>query len=586
MHKIKHSDLKSTTFIFRLSVLIILIRLFAGCANPVSPTGGPKDETPPAVLKSEPPNFSTNFDKSVISITFNEFVKLKNPNQQVIVSPPLDEMPEFKLRGKSVIIDLVGTLLPNTTYSIFFGSAIVDLTEDNPLSNYVYAFSTGDHIDSLSDGGEVLNAFDHKPAEGVFVMLYPEKNDTISQDSVPCKVRPLYISKTDKNGIFQLRNLRNEPYKIFALKDVNSNYLFDQPNEEIAFIDSLILPEAAVFPDLTIQPADTSKKDTLIVANLYKNYFRLMMFQQDDSVQRILASEMNTPGRHKMVFKYPVKGALKLDVINREVPEDWKTEEFNRRRDTLLVWLHDVNMDSLQVKVSINDSILDTTMIVFRKPKLDKKKRKNDDEKIADRIKINSNAKSRSFDLGNRLMLHFDDPLSSADFSHTQFIMGTDTACNPPFLATDSILRHFVFDGEIVEEQTYDFVFPDSSFYSIYGLTNDSTRLTFKTKAAKEYGNILLDVEMQSGGFPYLIQLLTPKGEILREQLVTESSMVTFANILPGKYMLKAIGDKWHNRKWDTGDYFKKRQPENVLFIPAEIEVRANWDIEKSWSLP
>jgi hypothetical protein len=141
-------------------------------------------------------------------------------------------------------------------------------------------------------------------------------------------------------------------------------------------------------------------------------------------------------------------------------------------------------------------------------------------------------------------------------------------------------------DGEIVEEKNYDFIFPDSSFYSIYGLTNDSTQLSFKAKAAKEYGNILVDVELETGEFPYLLQLLTPKGEVLREKLVTESSVVTFMYVLPGKYMLKAIGDKWHNRKWDTGYYFLKRQPENVLFIPAEIEVRANWDIEKSWLLP
>jgi hypothetical protein len=225
-------------------------------------------------------------------------------------------------------------------------------------------------------------------------------------------------------------------------------------------------------------------------------------------------------------------------------------------------------------------------MIVLRKQKLDKKKRKNDDEVVAERIKINHNAKSRSFDLGNRLMIHFDDPLRSADFTHTQFISGTDTTCDPPFQATDSIMRHFVLDGEIAEEKNYDFIFPDSSFYSIYGITNDSTRLSFKAKAAKEYGNILVDVELATGEFPYLLQLLTPKGEVLREKLVAESSVVTFMYVLPGKYMLKAIGDKWNNRKWDTGNYFLKRQPENALFIPAEIEVRANWDIEKSWSLP
>ncbi len=559
---------------------------FISCANPVSPGGGPKDETPPRVVKSDPPNYSLNFDKSVISISFDEFVKLKNPNQQVIISPPLEEQPEFKLRGKAVVINLKSKLVQNTTYSIFFGSAIVDITEDNSLKDFVYAFSTGDHIDSLSVGGEVLNAFDHKPVEDAFVMLYPQNNDTVPQDSVPCLVRPLYISKTDKNGIFQLRNLRNEPYKIFALKDVNSNYLFDQPNEEIAFIDSLILPEAIVMPEIPEIPADTSKKDTLIVSNLYKNYYSLLMFQQTDTVQRILSSEMTTPGRYKMALKYPEKESVKLKVINKEIAENWKVEEFNRNRDTLQVWLRDINLDSLQVQVLVADSILDTTMIVYRKQKIEKKKRKNDDAVTVEHIKINSNAKSRSIDLGISLQLNFDDPLSSYDFSRTRFISGVDTSMNPGFKPTDSSFRHFVFYSKITEETNYEFLFPDSSFFSMYGLTNDSTHLVFKSKAFKEYGNIIVDAEFRESVHPYIFQLLTLKGEVLREKFANESSLVLFDNIVPGKYLLKAIGDKWPNNKWDTGNYFKKRQPENVLFFPAEIEVRANWDIEKSWSLP
>jgi len=586
LHKFNHCVLKPLTQVSKFFVFLSLVGLAIGCANPVTPTGGPKDVTPPRVIKSEPANYSLNFKKSVISITFDEFVKLKNPIQQVIISPPLDEFPEYKLRGKSVVIDLKGKLVANTTYTIFFGSAIVDLAEDNPLANYVYAFSTGDHIDSLSVGGEVLNAFDHKPQEGVFVMLYPQKNDTVPQDSVPCKVRPLYISKTDKNGIFQLRNLRNEPYKIFALKDVNSNYLFDQPNEEIAFIDSLISPEVVVLPKPDDKPADSAKKDSLIVSALYKNFYRLLMFQQTDTIQRILGDEMLVPGRYKMVFKYPVKGAAELEVINKEIPANWKVEEFNSRRDTLMVWLRDVKMDSLQVQVSVGDSILDTTMIVLRKQKTEKKKRKTNEAEIADRLKINSNAKSRSFELGTKLWLTFDDPLSSFNFSRALFITGDDTTSNPGFLPTDSIHRHFVFDGEFAEETNYEFLFTDSSFYSMYGPTNDSTILRFKTKAVKDYGNLLVEITLKEGKYPYIIQLLSLKEQVLRETYLSGNDVVSFKNITPGKYLIKAIGDKWPNRRWDSGDYFKNRQPENVLYFPAELEIRANWDVEKNWSLP
>jgi hypothetical protein len=287
-----------------------------------------------------------------------------------------------------------------------------------------------------------------------------------------------------------------------------------------------------------------------------------------------------------MVLKYPEKAAVKFEVINQEIAENWKVEAFNRNRDTLQVWLRDVNLDSLQVQVLVADTILDTTMIVYRKPKIEKKKRKNDDEVTVERIKIGSNAKNRSIDLGKNLQLEFDDPLSSYDFSRTRFISGSDTSMNPGFTPTDSSLRRFVFDMKITEETNYEFLFPDSSFYSIYGFTNDSTFLKFKSKAAKDYGNIIVDAGFTENGHPYIIQLLTLKEVVLMEKFVTESSLVIFDNIIPGKYLLKAIGDKWPNNRWDSGNYFKKRQPENVLFFPAEIEVRANWDIEKSWSLP
>jgi len=216
------------------------------CANPVSPSGGPVDKEPPEVLNSEPPNFSVNFDKKIIQIVFNEFVKLNQPNQQVIISPPLKKMPQFKIRGKSVIIDIEETLFENTTYSIFFGNAIVDITEENPLVNYLYVFSTGNQIDSLAIAGEVVNAFNLEPEEDVFVMLHSAKNDTVPADSLPMLVRPLYIARTNEDGQFRLRYLRDEPLKIFALFDLNSNYLYDLPDEEIAFSDSLLLPEPEI----------------------------------------------------------------------------------------------------------------------------------------------------------------------------------------------------------------------------------------------------------------------------------------------------------------------------------------------------
>ncbi len=213
------------------------IFLVWSCANPVAPTGGPKDETPPVVLSSEPLNRSVNFTGKEIRLTFDEFVQVKNTNEQVVISPPFKKNPEYQIRGKSVVIRFDDTLKSHTTYTLFFGESISDITESNPLVNYWCVFSTGPVIDSLSLKGTVRNAFTLMPEENVLVMLYEPAGD-----SVPYKERPFYVSRSNKEGQFRFYNLRNQPLQLFALKESNGNYLYDAVNEWIAFSDTLVLP--------------------------------------------------------------------------------------------------------------------------------------------------------------------------------------------------------------------------------------------------------------------------------------------------------------------------------------------------------
>ena len=581
--------------IVKTALAILMIAALVRCANPVSPTGGPPDEDPPVVVKSDPENYSVFFDQDRISITFNEFVELKQPNQQVLTSPPLKENPTYKIRGKSVLIELNEELQPNTTYTIFFGDAIVDLTAGNPFRDYLYAFSTGDHIDSLAIGGEVLNAFNLQPQEDVFVMLYPPENDTVPQDSLPMLVRPLYVAKTNAAGVFQLRNLRDEPYKIFALRDMNSNYLYDQPNEEIAFLDSLIRPETFEVPrqDSLIQQdslitADTTLTDSVVVSQVFDHYYHLMMFQQIDSTQRLLAKEDFWPPKFRLIYKFPADDPH-FEVINQDPEEGWYVSELNRRRDSLMVWVKNMNLDSLEIKVADGDSILDTTVVTFarHKDKEETSRRRNkSDEETPERITFNANTNGRAMDLGKPFKLIFNDPLINWDFTEVQFVAGEDTATGAPFVPSDSIHRIFTLDYPLEEETPYNFVFPDSTLFNIYGLTNDSVRLGIRTKKAADYGNLFLNVSRESGDYPYLVQLLDKKDNVIREKYITSDTILTFQFLDPGFYILKGIQDTWRNKKWDTGEYLKKRQPENVFYFPAEVQVRANWDIDESWALP
>lgn len=509
----------------------------------------------------------------------------------MLISPPLNKKPEYRLRGKTLIIDLQEELQPNTTYTIFFGNAIVDITEENPLANYLYAFSTGDHIDTLAIGGEVVNAFDLKPREDLFVMLFPPSVDTVPDDSIPMLTRPLYVAKTDVNGQFQLRNLRDETYRLFALNDVNNNYLFDQPNEEIAFLDSLIRPEVLEPPkpdtahhsDTLHTHADSLVPDTLFVQEMYDSYYQMFMFQQVDSSQRLLGVDVSWPPKFMINYQFPAKKPG-FEVVGGVPDTNWKIGQLNKRRDSLTVWVKDMSLDTLEIAVADADTIFDTVLVAFQKPEETRRSRKGRDEEVVKRISIRTNTSGTTMNLGRPFRLIMGNPLMSWDFSTTQFIAGQDTMMGAPFRQTDSIGLIFELDHALEEGTRYGFVFPDSVFFSIYGLTNDSLQAEFTTAEVRDYGNLILNLEMS--GFPYVVQLLNEKEKLLREAYITESQKLVWEFIPPGTYLVKAVQDKWRNRRWDTGIYTEKRQPENVYYFPAEIQVRANWDIEESWTLP
>jgi hypothetical protein len=453
--------------------------------------------------------------------------------------------------------------------------------------------STGDHIDSLAIGGEVISAFTLQPQEEVFVMLYPTTNDTVPPDSLPYLVRPLYVAKTGANGMFQLRYLRDEPYKIFAIRDVNNNYLFDQPNEEIAFVDSLIWPEAIAPPQTDTLAIDSLQatvidKDSLYVKQAYGQFYHLLMFTEIDSTQRLLDEVVVLPAKFLLPFKFPTKNPA-YKVVSREVPGDWKIEEINKTRDSIMVWVRDLELDSLHLEVADGDTVLDTILIEFKEKTLagGRKRNKNkDSENVPDRLRFKGNSKAMSMTPGRVFKLTFENPVLSYDFTNVQFVAGEDTTTGAPFYPDDSIRRNFYLDHTLEENTGYSFIFPDSSIYDIYGFTNDSVKIAFKTNEYRSYGNLFLDIKLESGQYPYIVQLMDPKEVVLQSRYIDADTKLSFELLKPGKFLIKAIQDSRPNRHWDTGEYMAKKQPESVFYYPAEIEVRANWDISESWSLP
>ena len=386
--------------------LLLTAFLAQHCANAVAPTGGPKDEIPPRVVETVPENHSTGFNGKKIEITFDEYITLENANQNVLISPPLSEKPDIRLKNKTVIIKFKEDLAANTTYTINFGAAIKDLHEGNQFKDYIYSFSTGDHIDTLCVAGKVLNANDKKPVEDAYVSLYAADRDNL--DSLPMTTIPNYITKTDKEGNFKLAGLADKKYLVFALKDVNSNLYFDQPNEEIAFLDSLVeasypwtppkpqpidtllisdstlavhadslLMDSTLMDSTLVIQTDSLLVDTILtiqtdslgvpndtipqrVFDQNSLNLTLYMFTEVDSTQVMLEKKLIEEGLLRFVFRHPAKEAV---VMTHEMlPDTFNLVTMHSAEYDTVWWYFTPNVkDSLWVQVKYDTIINDST---------------------------------------------------------------------------------------------------------------------------------------------------------------------------------------------------------------------------------
>ncbi|MEI6885812.1 MAG: Ig-like domain-containing protein [Bacteroidota bacterium] len=586
-----------------------------GCANPVAPDGGPKDTRPPKVMNFDPPNNSANFKENSIKVDFNEFIVLKNQATELNISPPLKHVPDLRLRGKSLVIKLDDTLAANTTYSIDFGKCITDLTENNPLTGLSYVFSTGPYIDSLSLRGVVVNAFDHTPPKDVYAMLYIDNSDTIVFDSLPIKVKPYYLVKTNENGEFLFHNLKSAPMKLTALSDQNGNLIFDQASEKVAFCDSIVHPMFVPLPKhdtssaktdsnkikkdsanstlkvkkvppvKKLTAADSLKKDSLRRDSLFKASplpkNLLFLFDDIDSIQRIQKTVVVKKGLVLITFRFPSKD-IGLKPLNIDSSKTWSLQELSPRRDSLYLWLTSPYPDSLVLMVSQNNKVLDTLKLELNSKDDKASAKKKDQEKVFLGFSNNTSGPMLNQYAGNNL-LTFSYPLSSASLKRIRLIQDKDTLV-PKIYFADSLRRRLVIETKWKEDKSYSVFIPDSVFIAINGLANDTIKYNFKTRLAREFGNLILEVDLSKRPGDYIIQLLNERDAVIGETKINKNTTVRFEYLNPGKFKVKAVYDRNKNGKWDTGNFRKKIQPEEVFFFQKIIEIRANWDVEEKWA--
>ncbi|MGI6717835.1 MAG: Ig-like domain-containing protein [Bacteroidales bacterium] len=544
--------------IISITFLIIIILLQA-CANEKPPTGGPRDTTPPQVLHSEPEHLSVNFNDNEITIQFDEYFTLDNINQKLVVSPPLNVKPNIKIKGKKLIIKFNEDLLPNSTYILYFDDAIKDFNEGNTLNDFKFIFSTGSFIDSIALTGMVLDAYTHNPVKDANVMLH-----TNLSDSSFTNVNPRYIVKTDNSGKFVFNNLKDTIYNIFALVDQNNNKLYDHVTEDFAFMDKPFKVNDSInFLLYTCQAKDSTVKV------LENTAIRL-------NTSRIILNKSITHPNIKFYNKKPSNYYLQSNYTN----------------DTLIVYTKDIDTAFIVLFDGENinqNNIIDSLKIVVN------------NNKLIQTTKLNLKIPSTIY-YKDKLQISFNNSINEV-LNDTIFIVSKiDTISDtiPTKLAfVDDFRLNAIIDYNFNPDYEYNILMKDSSVIDINNLYNNRVNQKVTITDEKDFGNFVLKLFTQNESDStntitnikniispnYIVQLTNnDKNIVYKEDFITfdksDTIILNYNNLTPNNYVVRVIYDYNNDKKWTSGDYYTKTQPEPVIY-PKTISVMAKWTIEE-----
>ncbi|MEI6752956.1 MAG: Ig-like domain-containing protein [Paludibacter sp.] len=576
------------TLKYILVILIISFLVYA-CANRGSgPTGGLKDTTPPKVMKSTPLNGSLNFKKKQVEIQFDEMVSIDKPTENVIISPPQQKPPDVKALGKNVVVNFNEDLTDSTTYSINFGNGIVDLNEKNALKNYMFSFSTGNEIDTLQVSGTVINSEDLNPVSGIMVGIYRE-----SEDSVFFKKPFLRVGRTDESGHFVISNIKKGKYKIFALGDVNHDYVFQQ-GENLAMYDSMITPTFR-----REQMRDTIWKDSTEIDSIHTfmgtHYLPddmvLRLFKENKKRQYFVKYERKEPFVFSIFFNAPAAKLPEFQALNSKWEGSYILQK-NATNDSLTYWITDSlvwKTDTLQFKLTYlkSDSAFnlkpqtDTLNISMRKLRINTKAKKATKIKV-EPLKFTTNT-AGTFDLYNPIMLNFEAPLNQIDLSKIKLYLKVDTIYKQiqyKWRQTDSTKINYAIDYKWIPEKSYQLRIDSAAFRSIYDRISTKLKSEFKIRSLDEYSSVKLLLAKFNP--KAVLQLLDAKDVVIATKPALEKGTL-FQYLRPGTYYLRLYIDENGNGMWDTGELAKQLQPEQVYYYPGKLTLKANWDFEETW---
>ena len=537
---------KSLFFCSFLSLLSFTL-LFLGCANIQRPMGGPKDVTPPRLLKATPENMSRNFKAKTIQLDFDEYFKLTNQYAEITMSPAQDKQPEYKIKSKSLVIVLKDTLQKNTTYVINFGKAIADVNEGNILKNFTYVFSTGPHIDSLSVSGTVTNTITQKKEKDVTVMLFPVEKDSLYFG----KKKPAIYATTDTAGNFSLNNLHDGDYRIYALEEKAPDRIYNKDDELIAFQK---------------QPVHLYADTSGIQLNLFKEepakfHLAVRKFDQDGKLFFVFNKHLNNPS---------------VKILYPPGLDDQKIVEFTPTKDTANIYLKNMDFDSIRVAFFDNNKPLDSASLL-------KGRKEAFLKNYAFRLNIGNSNKLKPT---SNLMIISSYPIASYDPAQITLYEDSVAVNNLNITPDSNNLKHYIIKYKWKEDSRYILVVDENAFTLVNGDKNKKFQKAFLVDKIENYSSLTLKVTVPDTSKQYLVEVYQDADHIIQTDKLTKNGSIVYKNFLTGKYSFKVVYDDNHNGKWDSGDVKLKRYPESIWVDPIQITLRPNWDAEEKLDIP
>ena len=604
--------------------------LLVSCANRgIGPQGGPKDTIPPIPLYSDPEIGALNFHGDRIEVTFDEYIQLNNIVGNLMMSPPQQNPPDVKQRGKKLIVQFKDSLHDSTTYTIDFGDAVCDYREKVPLHGFSFYFSTGPEIDTLVHFGHVYNAETLNPIQGILVGIHRDMSD-----SAFTRLPFLRIAKTDSAGGFRIGNIHPGTYNIYAVDDIGRDYRLTV-GEALAFADEPITVSASLSAPIHahVHTTDSLSHDSLHMDSLLIDSLQADSLQGDSiTPDPLLMPVMESHGPMTALFLFKeFQQKLYLQKVNRDVQHQitmlfssspdslptWRTMRpseidstksdsawidptpymhpaFSTHGDTVTIWLTDsiaIAQDSifLEARYRYSDSAYnlvwytDTIRAVWRAPKLNAKAKEAQDRQNRNRrLELKTNAR-KGFEMYDTLWISCSTPLSLIPHEAFHLYEHIDTVLKPvPFSIApyDTLPMKLTILADLQPNGEYDLTIDSAALYDVYGVTHIAAKYTLQVKTPADYST--LRVILKPFEPKARIQLLNGKDEVIRELPATEQGAF-FEHLKPDTYYMRLYLDENGDGKWTTGSWEHKRQPERIYYYPDKIQTKSNWDFEQEW---